>query len=221
MRKLDSGGTMSRLAVKLVVLAMVTAGLAGCWRPGGIGVGGKYNDAILELGKNRKGGNVREAIVDLEYVVRRDPKYRDSLTQLGRAYYYAGRYTAAMEVLKRALRVNEKDEIAWLVVGLTQFRQGEDEKGLASYKGGLTLLAKATGDGYRDFTPEFWDVRGTVRRALRRNISLARDGVSRKRRIIVAGEDLLHRIDQELYDAEADRERTEHFKNKRDHRKDK
>ena len=219
MRKLDSGGTMSRLAVKLVVLAMLTAGLAGCWRPTGIGVGGKYNDAILELGKNRKGGNVRKAITDLQYVVRRDPRYRDSLTQLGRAYYYAGRYVAAMEVLKRALAVNEKDEIAWLVVGLTQFRQGEDTKGFASYKGGLTLLAKATHDGYRDFTPEFWDSNRTVRRALRRNISLARKGASQKSRIIVAGEDLLHRIDRQLYEAEADRDHADYLKNKKTPRK--
>ena len=216
---MDSGRKMSRLTFKLVVLALVAAGLAGCWRPAGIGVGGKYIDAINELGKNRKGGNVRKAIVDLQYVVRRDPRYRDSLTQLGRAYYYAGRYTAAMDVLKRALAVNEKDEIAWLVVGLTQFRQGEDEKGLASYKGGLTLLAKATSDGYRDFTAEFWDVKGTVRRSLRRNISLARKGASQKSRIIVAGEDLLHRIDGQLYEAEADRDHADYLKNKKDPKK--
>ena len=55
MRKMDSGRTMSRLAVKLVVLAMVTAGLAGCWRPAGIGVGGKYNDAIHRAGQEPQG----------------------------------------------------------------------------------------------------------------------------------------------------------------------
>ena len=185
--------------VLLCALALTVA--TGCWRPAGIGVAGNYNDAVLELGKNRKGGEVNKAIVHLEYVVRKDPRYRDSLTQLGRAYYYAGRYQAAFEVLKRALVVNEKDEIGWIVMGLAQFRRGDDEKGLQSLKGGLTLLAKATGEGYKDFTPEFWDFRGVVRRSLRRNIALARKGVIAKSRILVAGEDLLHRIDRELYEA--------------------
>ena len=186
----------------VAVCGFLVAGLSGCWRPAGIGVGGKYNDALLELGKTPKGGQVRKAIVDLEYVVRRKPEYKDSLTQLGRAYYYAGRHGSAFEVLKRALAVNRKDEIGWLVLGLTQMQRGDDEAGLESFKGGLTLLAKATRNGYKDFNEEFWDSRGVVRRALRRSISLARKGVGEKRRIIQAGELLLHRIDRELYDAE-------------------
>ncbi len=195
---------------RLLLCGLAVMVLFGCWRPGGIGVGGRYNDALLEMGKNRKGGEVNRAIVNLEYVVRKDPTYRDSLTQLGRAYYYAGRYQAAFEVLKRSLSVNDKDEIAWIVMGLTQFRRGEDEKALQSYKGGLTLLAKATREGYKDFTLEFWDNRGVVRRSLRRNISLARKGAVAKPRILIAGEDLLHRIDRELYDAEQDRSNVEY-----------
>ena len=128
--------------VLLCALALTLA--AGCWRPAGIGVAGNYNDAILELGKNRKGGEVNKAIVHLEYVVRKDPRYRDGLTQLGRAYYYAGRYQAAFEVLKRALVVNEKDEIGWIVMGLAQFRQGDDEKGVAELQGRLD----SAGQGY-------------------------------------------------------------------------
>ena len=217
---MDSRTKMSRLTLKVMVLALVAAGLAGCWRPAGIGVGGKYIDGVNELSKSRRGGDPRKAIVNLQYVVTRDPTYLDSLTQLGRAYYHAGRYTAALEVLKRALAVNKNDEIAWLVLGLTQFQRGEDEQGLASYKGGLTLLARATRDGYREFTAEFWDVKGTVRRALRRNISLAREGIRRKSALIVAGEDLLHRIAQQLYDAEADKEYAEYLEGKRDSGRD-
>ncbi len=217
---MDSGKRISRLTVKFMVLALAAAGLAGCWRPAGIGVGGKYIDAVNELSKSRQGGNPRKAIVDLQYVVSRDPTYRDSLTQLGRAYYHMGRYTAALEVLKRALAVNKNDEIGWLVLGLTQFRQGEDDSGLASFKGGLTLLARATRDGYREYTAEFWDVKGAVRRALRRNISLAREGVSRKSALIVAGEDLLYRIAQQLYEAETDKEHSEYLEGKRDNSRD-
>ncbi len=193
---------MQGACLKLLVCALVLGGLAGCWRPPGIGVGGKYNDALTELGKTQRGGNVNRAIVDLEYVARKNPRYKDSLTQLGRAYYYAGRYSAAIEVLKRAVTVNRDDEVAWIVIGLTQLRRGDDEAGLASVRGGLTLLAKATRNGYKDFKEEYWDRRGVVRRSLRRSVSLARKGVGEKRRILLAGEVLLHRIDRELYDAE-------------------
>ena len=204
-----------RVVGRVLLCALALAVAAGCWRPAGFGVGGKYNDAITELGKTRKGGEVNRAIVSLEYVVRKDPTYRDSLTQLGRAYYYAGRHQAAFEVLKRALTVNEEDEIGWLVMALTQFRRGDDEKGLQSYKGGLTLLAKATREGYKDYTLEFWDNRGSVRRSLRRNITLARKGVAVKSRILIAGENLLHRIDRELYDAEQYRNNADYLDSRR------
>ena len=200
---------------KILVCALLLAGLSGCWRPPGLGVGGKYNDALTEMGKTQSGGEVNEAITDLEYVVRRNPRYRDSLTQLGRAYYYAGRYATAFEVLKRSLALNKDDEIGWIVMGLTQLRRGDDRQGLESFKGGLTLLAKATRSGYKDITEEFWDSRGVVRRALRRCISLARKGVDEKHKILRAGELLLHRIDREIYDSEADQEQKEYQDNKR------
>ena len=204
----------------VVVSSILVTSLSGCWRPAGIGVGGNYNDALLELGKTQRGGNVRKAIVHLEYVVRRNPKYKDSLTQLGRAYYYAGRYGSSFEVLKRALALNREDEIGWIVLGLTQMQQGDDEAGLESFKGGLTLLAKATKEGYQEIPDEFWDARGVVRRALRRSISLARKGVAEKRRIIQAGELLLHRVDSELYDAEQDQSVSEYLDSRRDREKD-
>ena len=206
-------------AVGCGFLVLMTA-LSGCWRPAGIGVGGNYNDALLELGKTQQGGDVRKAIVHLQYVVRRNPKYKDSLTQLGRAYYYAGRYDQSFEVLKRALALNREDETGWIVLGLTQMRRGDDEAGLASLKGGLTLLAKATRDGYKDFNEEFWDSRGVVRRALRQSITLTRRGVDDKQRILVAGEVLLHRIDRELYDAEQYQSHSEYLDSRRDRKKD-
>ena len=214
------GRLTSGLVRVLMVSCIVLGGLSGCWRPAGIGVGGNYNDALLELGKTQRGGNVRKAIVHLEYVVRRNPKYKDSLTQLGRAYYYARRYGSSFEVLRRALALNREDEIGWIVLGLAQMEQGDDEAGLESFKGGLTLLAKATKDGYQEIPDEFWDTRGVVRRALRRSISLARKGVGEKSRIIQSGELLLHRVDGELYDAERIQSHSEYLDSKRDREKD-
>ena len=94
-------------------------------------------------------------------------------------------------------------------------------RGLESFKGGLTLLVKATREGYKDFPEEFWDSRGVVRRALRRSISLARKGVAEKRRIVQSGELLLHRIDRELYDAEQHQSLSEYLDTRRDKEKDK
>jgi len=93
-----------------------------CWRPQGFGIGGRYLDARLEISNPR--GNLEEAIAKLEYVVRRDPSYKDSLTLLGRAYYKRARYQDAYQVLRRALTANRQDEIAWITLGLTQLRSG-------------------------------------------------------------------------------------------------
>lgn len=195
-----------RWLIPLCVFFLIA--LLGCadvtiWKPQGIGVGGKYNDAVAEL-RRPVGRDTNKAVTNLEYVVRRDPFYLDSLTQLGRAYYYAGRYKAAFEVLKRAVAVNDQDDIAWMVLGLTQLRLGDDQQGLESFQAGLTLFIKVSKDGYRDVEQIFWDSRGVVRRTVRRSIFLSRKGVEDKQKILRIGELLLERIDRELYQAERD-----------------
>ncbi len=174
--------------------------LLACWRPPGVGIGGRYLDAKLEIAKPR--GNMNKAITKLEYVVRQDPFYEDSLTLLGRAYYRSRRYRDAFQILKRALAVNRENEIAWITMGLTQLRLGDDRRGLESFKGGLTLLAKVSKDGYKGIEP--WDPTGSVRRTLRRAIVIASKGVEEKRTIIRIGEILLARIDDEEWEGERD-----------------
>lgn len=167
--------------------------LPACARPPGIGIGGRYLDAKSEI--TRRGGNVQVAIQKLEDVVQKDPFYRDSLTLLGRAYYLDGRYGAAFQILKRALVVNQKDEIAWIALGLAQLRLGDDQQGLESLKGGITLLNQALKDGYKGI--EFWDRNGLVRTALRRTVLLVTKGLEAKAEIIQSGETLLSRVDDE------------------------
>jgi tetratricopeptide (TPR) repeat protein len=128
-------------------------------------------------------------------VVSRDPLYRDSLTLLGRAYYKGRRYRDAFQILKRALAVNREDEIAWITLGLTQLRLRDDERGLESFKGGITLLLKVSKDGYRGL--DVWDVNGSVRRTIRKAVLFAAKGLEEKKRIIRSGEILLDRIDEE------------------------
>jgi tetratricopeptide (TPR) repeat protein len=141
-------------------------------------------------------GDVDKAILALEEVVREDPTYQDSLTLLGRAYYKKGRYRDAFEILKRATAVNPEDEIAWITLGLTQLRLGDDQRGLESLKGGVTLLNKASIDGYKGIG--FWDKNGSVRNAIRQSVFLLMKEGQAKDEIIRSGEVLLVRVDDEI-----------------------
>jgi tetratricopeptide (TPR) repeat protein len=136
-----------------------------------------------------------KAIPALEAVVREDPTYRDSLTLLGRAYYRTGRYQDANAILQRAVVVNQNDEIAWFVLGLTQLRLGQNQVGLETVKGGLTLLSKASVRGYRDY-PD-WDSKNLVRSSIQRTAFLAAKGQEEKDNLLRSADALLIRIDDE------------------------
>jgi tetratricopeptide (TPR) repeat protein len=183
------------MLVIFLLLAIILSFVSGCSHAiPRFGIGGRYVEAKGELTKGR-GGNIDKAILDLEAVVREEPTYQDSLTLLGRAYYKKGRYEDTRAILQRALVVNKDDEIAWVVLGLAQMKLGDDQKGLESLKGGLTLLSKAMRDSYRGFSG--WDVNGSVRTSLRRSVLLATKGSGEKENLIQATEILLSRIDDE------------------------
>jgi tetratricopeptide (TPR) repeat protein len=180
--------------IRYLSIILITVFVSSCWRPAGVGIGGQYLDAKTEIVKGRR-GDVNKAVANLEYVVVRDPYYKDTLTLLGRAYYMGGRYQDAYQILRRALTIRPEDEIAWISLGLTELRLGNDAKGLESLKGGLTLFAKVSKEGYRGV--EFWDSEGYVRTAMRRAVLAAMKGLEEKERIIQSGEVLLGRIDDE------------------------
>ena len=181
-------GLLSALSLQLV---------SGCARPDWfVGVGGKYNQAKEEIAR-RRGGNIDKAIQNLEAIVQKDPTYRDSLTLLGRAYYKRERYNDARLILQRSLVVNSSDEIAWIVLGLTQLRLGEDEKGLEAVKGGITLLNKQSTDGYRGHAN--WDRAGKVRVSIRRAIVVALKGLEEKENLLRSVEAILATMDEEEF----------------------
>jgi tetratricopeptide (TPR) repeat protein len=180
-------------AVGCFVLAISLAFGSGCSIPR-FGVGGRYQEAKDEISRPR-GGNIDNAIVNLEGIVKENPTYEDSLTLLGRAYYKRGRYNDAHMILQRALAVNKDDEIAWLVLGMVQLRLGEDQKGLDTLKGALTLLSKEMKEYYRGFP--YWDRQGRVRSALRRSVLAATKGLDEKENLIRSAELILTRIDEE------------------------
>ena len=185
-----------RISVMIAVLSVVGCGLlSGCthaiprW-----GTAGRYLEGRDQFLRGR-GGDMQTAVNALESVVGDDPTYKDSLTLLGRAYYRQARYQDAIRFLQRAVAVNEKDEIAWLVIGLTQLRLGEDEKGVETLKGAITLVSKASVRGYRDF-PE-WDSKGVVRTYISRSVVQVIKGVEEKEKLMQTVETLLARMDDE------------------------
>jgi len=174
---MNSGGKVKHLSLfgSGLILGLIVAILAsGCIRLPAIGKAGKYRTAKRELAKPR-GAGANTAASLLEAIVKENPFYRDTLTLLGRAYYQQRRYQDALQLLQRAVLVNKEDEIAWLLLGLTQLRLGDNQQGLESLKGGLSLLyVKATKYGYRGY--ESWDVNKLVQSSIRRAIFQVQKG---------------------------------------------
>ena len=151
------------------------------------------------------------AITALSAVVGDDPTYRDSLTLLGRAYYNKGNYEIARQILQRALLVKQDDEIGWVALGLAQLQLGENEKGIETLQGAITLISKVSRSGYRNF-PQ-WDSKGLVRTYISRSVVEVRKGSEGKASLIRTCETLLSRMDDE----ENYQRQTTGFQNRYDH----
>jgi len=159
-----------------------------------LGIGGRYEEGKAQFLRGR-GGNMETAVAALDAVVREDPTYKDSLTLLGRAYYNTGNYEVARQILQRALLVNKDDEIAWMALGLAQLRLGEDDKGIETLQGAITLISKVSKSGYRDFNE--WDSKALVRTYISRSAVDVRKGAEAKASLIRNCETLLARMDDE------------------------
>ena len=158
------------------------------------GTGGRYEEGKDQFLRGR-GGDMDKAIEALEFVVSKDPTYKDSLMYLGRAYYRKGRFRDAHAILQRALALRADDELAWLAFGLTQLRVGELDKGLESLKGGITLASRVMVDGYHNYI--YWDTRGLIRASIRRSAFLLNKGAEEKDNIIQSTDRLLAQVDEE------------------------
>jgi tetratricopeptide (TPR) repeat protein len=176
-----------------ILLAVIFVGCTSQSIPR-FGIGGHYEEGRDQFLRGRA-GDMDKAVVALEGVVSQDPTYKYSLTYLGRAYYRKGRYQDAYAILHRALAVNKDDELAWLALGLTQLRLGQNEAGIETLKGGITLASKVLVDGYHNYI--YWDTRGVVRASLRRSAFLLTKGAEEKENIIQATDRLLSQIDDE------------------------
>jgi tetratricopeptide (TPR) repeat protein len=158
------------------------------------GIGGRYEEGKEQFLRGR-GGDMDRAVEALEFVVSKDPTYKDSLMYLGRAYYRKGRFNDAHSILQRAVALNQQDEIAWIAYGVTQLRVGQVDNGIESLKGGITLASKKMVDGYHNY--QYWDTRGVIRASIRRSAFLLTKGAEEKDNIIQTTDRLLAQIDDE------------------------
>jgi tetratricopeptide (TPR) repeat protein len=184
----------TRLLSFSIVVSLVSFSLACNHAIPRFGVGGRYEEGRDQFLRGRT-GDMDKAVAALEYVVSQDPTYKYSLMYLGRAYYRKGRYQDAFAVLQRALAVNDDDEQAWIALGLTQLRLGQNDKGIESLKGGITLANKVMVDGYHNYL--YWDTRGLIRASLRRSAFLLTKGLEEKDNIIQNTDRLMALIDDE------------------------
>lgn len=158
------------------------------------GIGGRYEEGREQFLRGRV-GDMDTAITALESVVSQDPTYKFSLTYLGRAYYRKGRYQDAYAILQRAVAIDKEDEVAWLALGLTQMRLGQNDSGVETLKGGITLANKVMHDGYRNYL--YWDTRGLIKASIRRSAFLLTKGASERDEIIQSTDRLLGLVDDE------------------------
>ena len=196
-----TGAGFNRLVLPALLLALAAA-LPGCgdiftWVPR-LGTGGRYNEGKDQFLRGPRGGSMDTAIEALQAVVKDDPTYKDSMTLLGRAYYRKGYFDISRQVLERALLINKDDEIAWLNLGLAQLKLGQDDAGMETLGGAITLVSKVSRGGtpgYRGFPN--WDSKGTVRTAISRAVVAYKKGLEEKDGVIRAAEVILVRMDDE------------------------
>ena len=181
-----------------VLLLTLAAALPGCSdifsSVPRFGTGGRYLEGRDQFLRGR-GGNMDTAIEALQAVVKDDPTYKDSMTLLGRAYYRKGYFDISRQVLERALLINKDDEVAWLNLGLAQLKLGQDDAGMETLGGAITLVSKVSRSGYRNFP--HWDSKGTVRTAISRAVVAYKKGLEEKDGLIRAAEVILVRMDDE------------------------
>lgn len=187
---------IAKLVRLMTAASILLSSLVGCTSQQipRLGVGGKYEEGKDQFLRGR-GGNMDAAIEALEFVVSKDPTYKNSLMYLGRAYYRKGRFRDAYEILQRAVALHQDDEIAWIAFGATQLRVGQIDKGMESLKGGITLASKVMVEGYHNYM--YWDTRGLIRGSIRRSAFLLTRGAEEKDNIIQTTDRLLAQVDEE------------------------
>jgi len=116
----------------------------------------------------------RAAELDLTYV------YGVALRQniwsyVGRSAYSTGNLSQARNSLEKSLSINKEEDLARLYLGLTLARSGDRQQGVKEIQGGMKGLydqVEYITQAYRYSYGQYWDTRGEIRSAIRRDLAM-------------------------------------------------
>ena len=127
-------------------------------------------------------GNNEAAFGYFQRAAELDPTYvygvalrQNIWSYVGRSAYSTGNLSQARNSLEKSLSLNKEEDMARLYLGLTLARSGDRQQGVKEIQGGMKGLydqVEYITQAYRFSYGQYWDTRGEIRSAIRRDLAM-------------------------------------------------
>ncbi len=127
-------------------------------------------------------GNNEAAFGYFQRAAELDPTYvygvalrQNIWSYVGRSAYSTGNFSQARNSLEKSLSINKEEDMARLYLGLTLARSGDRPQGVKEIQGGMKGLydqLEYISQAYRFSYGQYWDTRGEIRSAIRRDLAM-------------------------------------------------
>ena len=127
-------------------------------------------------------GNNEAAFGYFQRAAELDPTYvygvalrQNIWSYVGRSAYSTGNLSQARNSLEKSLSINKEEDMARLYLGLTLARSGDRQQGVKEIQGGMKGLydqVEYITQAYRFSYGQYWDTRGEIRSAIRRDLAM-------------------------------------------------
>ena len=127
-------------------------------------------------------GNNEAAFGYFQRAAELDPTYvygvalrQNIWSYVGRSAYSTGNFSQARNSLEKSLSINKEEDMARLYLGLTLARSGDRQQGVKEIQGGMKGLydqVEYITQAYRFSYGQYWDTRGEIRSAIRRDLAM-------------------------------------------------
>jgi len=127
-------------------------------------------------------GNNEAAFGYFQRAAELDPTYvygvalrQNIWSYVGRSAYSTGNFSQARNSLEKSLSINKEEDLARLYLGLTLARSGDRQQGVKEIQGGMKGLydqVEYITQAYRFSYGQYWDTRGEIRSAIRRDLAM-------------------------------------------------
>ena len=157
-------------------------------------------------------GDPNKALAHFQRAAEIDPQFlyysvfpQGVWTYVGRAQYRLGKYPEARQNFERALARYDRDNLARLYLGLVLGRDGDRPRGLKEIQTGMKGLYNWMDDlEYTSLYGRFWDPGREIRRGIEQNLKLANAKEIDWPGLIVGGEWVGKRMEEEIDRARRD-----------------